>query len=639
MIPVKNVMEKHFAKLSSSAGVGAAVSAMDEANIKYALVQEAAEIRGVATARGLAGYPSSRLVADCPIEAVGRISQEASAENALKLLDKRQGNCLLVVDEEGSVAGIVTRELIAYSLLQEVQRANKENERHIRKLTRAEKALNASRASFRAIVEGNPDGILVVDEAGIVRYLNPVVKTIFGEMATDLEGNCFGLPVVGGASTEIDIIRQDKEPGVGEMRVVRTGWEGQNAYLVSVRDITERKRAEENIVTARKLAEDASRGKSEFLSNVSHEMRTPLTSMRNALSNILAGVAGKPEETLKEYLEMLDADCRRLYDLVANLLDMSRFNAGKISLDRDMVDLRQPAQAAVLACHNNTREKKVNVTLEMPASLPPLYCDGRRIQQVFTNLVENAAKFSSEGGTITIRAQERGGNIQASVMDTGIGIAPENREMVFERFSQINRQAGTGARGTGPGLAICKEIVSLHGGKIWVESEPSKGSTFFFTLPKGKPGVILKQKLTSAIERAKAEGLALSVLLVKVSEGEATASPRSREEAEVILYEAGQVLRASLRVDDVVLRPEDDLVASILPGVDRSRLQDIADHLEKHIRWCQASIGMTAKFSLVVGMVAYPEEGTTAADLLERAAEKLCSSALAAKESAGAARS
>ena len=230
-------------------------------------------------------------------------------------------------------------------------------------------------------------------------------------------------------------------------------------------------------------AEAASRAKSEFVANMSHEIRTPLTSMRNALSNLLAGVAGDVDEVLREYLAMLDQDCARMCALVSNLLDQARFAAGRVALERDIMDVGEPARRAATACHDQAQAKSITVRVEIPESVPPVYADGGRIEQVFANLIGNAIKFTPEGGCVTIGAEERGESVVVSVVDTGPGIAPENREKVFERFAQLDRQPGAGGKGTGLGLTICRDIVSLHGGKIWVEGEPGEGSRFLFTLP------------------------------------------------------------------------------------------------------------------------------------------------------------
>lgn len=247
----------------------------------------------------------------------------------------------------------------------------------------------------------------------------------------------------------------------------------------------ERKAVEGRLVAALHEAEDADRAKSEFLSNVSHEIRTPLTSMCNVLSNFAAGIGGKMKEKHEQYVTMLDDDCNRLRSLVEKLLNLSRLQAGKVPFERSPTNVVDVASDAIRGVRREADAKGVTLAIETLVHIPEIQADGSLLLQVFTNLIYNAIKFTPAGGSITVRLQERGAEIQAAVIDTGIGIAPENLEKVFEKFAQVNRKkGGKGAQGTGIGLAICKEIVDLHEGAIWVESVPAKGSTFHFTLPK-----------------------------------------------------------------------------------------------------------------------------------------------------------
>ena len=274
--------------------------------------------------------------------------------------------------------------------------------------------------------------------------------------------------------------------------------EGAQDYLVigridsdslgrSIHYAIERKSVEGDLVRALHEAEEADRAKSEFLSNVSHEIRTPLTAMRNVLSNLNAGIGGKLKGKQKEYLSMLDEDCTRLCSLVEKLLNLSRLQAGKVPVDFGPTNLAAVAEDAVRGVRRAADAKDVVLRVESPFGLREIVADGSLLLQVFTNLVFNAIKFTPPGGMITVKLADRGDEIVAAVSDTGIGIAPENLVKVFEKFEQVNRKkGGAGAQGTGIGLALCKEIVALHGGRIWVESTVGEGSSFQFSLPKKK---------------------------------------------------------------------------------------------------------------------------------------------------------
>ena len=369
--------------------------------------------------------------------------------------------------------------------------------------------------------------------------------------------------------------------------------------------------------------EAASQAKSEFLSNVSHEMRTPLTSMRNALSNLLAGIAGDVDEVLREYLTMLDHDCARMCALVSNLLDQARFAAGRVALERDLMGVGEPARRAAAACRDQAQTKDITVRVEIPEWVPPVYADEGRIEQVLANLIGNAVKFTPEGGRVTIGAEERGESVVVSVADTGPGIAPENREKVFERFFQVGRQPGAGGKGTGLGLTICRDIVSLHGGKIWVEGEPGEGSRFLFTLPIAGPKDALENSVAAAVERAKSQGSALSVVLVKVQE----AGGGSRVPPEValgILRQTRQAMKASVRgADSIVLCCAHDEMGFMLMGVDESHREAIGERLAEQVAERQAPVRRPGTFLVLSGAASYPVDGETAAELLAQARERL----------------
>jgi PAS domain S-box-containing protein len=288
--------------------------------------------------------------------------------------------------------------------------------------------------------------------------------------------------------------RQDAERTGRELSQRAEDLETSRTALQNIADDLERARA---------AADAANAAKSEFVANMSHEIRTPLTSMRNALSNLLAGVAGDVDEVLREYLAMLDQDCARMCSLVSNLLDQARFAAGRIALEQDTMEVSEPARRAATACRDRAQAKNITVRVEIPESVPSVYADEGRIEQVFANLIGNAIKFTPEGGRVTIGAEKRGESVVVSVVDTGPGIAPENREKVFERFFQVGGQPGAGGKGTGLGLTICRDIVSLHGGKIWVEGEPGEGSRFLFTLPIAGPKDALVNSVAAAVESAK----------------------------------------------------------------------------------------------------------------------------------------
>lgn len=232
--------------------------------------------------------------------------------------------------------------------------------------------------------------------------------------------------------------------------------------------------------------------KDDFVANVSHELRTPLATISNVLGNARAGVWGNPSPELKEGLLIGERNVKRLANLIGNLLDFSKIKAGKVFLERSLVDISQLIQGVTESLRPHAEEKGISLISSQDQELERVVCDSDRVVQILYNLVGNALKFTGSGGTVSVRVKNGQDHITASVSDTGIGIPEEKLSAVFERFQQVSRSDSAGEKGTGLGLPITKELVELHGGEIWAESKLGKGSTFTFTLPRYSVGQILR---------------------------------------------------------------------------------------------------------------------------------------------------
>ena len=232
--------------------------------------------------------------------------------------------------------------------------------------------------------------------------------------------------------------------------------------------------------------EAASRHKSEFLANTSHELRTPLNAILGYTELILDGIYGEVPEKIREVLERVQSNGRHLLGLINDVLDLSKIEAGRLALSVGEYSMKDVVQTVVSATEALVAEKGLTLRTEIAADLPAAEGDERRITQVLLNLVGNAIKFT-ERGEITIEVAVADGAFQVAVADTGPGIAPGDQQLVFEEFRQLDSSSTRTKGGTGLGLAISKKIVELHGGRIWVESEPGRGSTFRFTLPVRAP--------------------------------------------------------------------------------------------------------------------------------------------------------
>lgn len=221
--------------------------------------------------------------------------------------------------------------------------------------------------------------------------------------------------------------------------------------------------------------------KNQLLSTVSHELRTPLAAIKGFTTTLLRQDVRWDEATQRDFLKIIEEETDRLGALIDDLLDMSQIEAGALRVRQEPVQLRNLVREAVDRVRRTTETHWF--VMDLPAELPRVWADPRRIRQVLHNLLENAVKYSPSGGQITVSCEVEGGNAVVSVADTGQGIPPLHLEKIFERFFQVDGAATRKTGGSGLGLAIAQGIVEAHGGKIWAEPNEGQGSIFRFTLP------------------------------------------------------------------------------------------------------------------------------------------------------------
>ena len=233
--------------------------------------------------------------------------------------------------------------------------------------------------------------------------------------------------------------------------------------------------------------EIANQHKSEFLANMSHELRTPLNAVIGFSEVLQQGMVGGLNDKQGEYIEYIHKSGTHLLSLINDILDLSKVEAGRMELDLTHFDVPMAIDNALTLI----RERATRHGLTLECSLDPvvaeIHADERKFKQILLNLLSNAVKFTPEGGQITVTARAVNAAVELSVTDTGIGIAPEDCEAVFEEFRQVGDSSERKAEGTGLGLALTKKFIELHGGRIWLTSTIGQGSTFFFTLPNSQP--------------------------------------------------------------------------------------------------------------------------------------------------------
>ncbi len=254
------------------------------------------------------------------------------------------------------------------------------------------------------------------------------------------------------------------------------------AVLGYFMDITDRKRSEEELAKARQQQLEL---KDQFLSRVSHEFRTPLATIHQFITILLDGLAGELTPEQCEYLEIALRNTTQLHAMVTDLLEVTRAQTGKLSINSrcfSLIDLI----AETVDTLKMTTTKVISLSAQLPSDLPPAYADPNRVRQILVNLINNAIQFTPGNGAATVEAETFSENpdyLCVIVADTGCGIPVEERDRIFEYLFQSENNLEASRRGLGLGLYICKELVSQQGGRIWFESEVGHGSTFFFTLP------------------------------------------------------------------------------------------------------------------------------------------------------------
>ncbi len=478
-------------------------------------------------------------------------------------------------------------------------RAGAEIEGSIRRLAEAE-----SRVSD--LIGKNADSILVVDRSGTVLFASPAAQAFFEKSEKEFLGRPFGFPLTGGQLAEIEISGPDGLVKTGEMEVIDVKWRGAPASLVTIRDISARKQAEqlklevERHIRLEKLKDD-------LINTVSHELRTPLAITKEAISLVLEKVPGEINDQQAEVLGIANKNIERLARIINELLDVSKIEAGKVDLKKDDIDLSALIRLTAQTFEGKARDKGLELRVELPEEPILGYADEDKLSQIFTNLVDNAIKFTNQG-SVEIAARDGEEEITCRVSDTGAGIAREDLPRIFDKFTQFGRKDGPGDRGTGLGLAIVKGLVELHGGTIRVESELGRGTTVSFSLPKMSFNAILKENLSAMVQEAAERKSVFSLLIFAVADFSRLID-EDRERVEQAMKEMADRLRKSLRRrGDRVLYNEGRFYL-LLPETKRSDAPFVLERTQENLRQLIAADEfMKDRLRIEAKILSYPED-------------------------------
>ncbi len=342
-----------------------------------------------------------------------------------------------------------------------------------------------------------PNNPIIYANESFERITGYAISEVFGRSFRFLQGEEEGQPDIDEIRESVEenraghaVLRSPRKDGSlfwNEMHIIpfRDDIGAITHHITVICDITDQKNAEERLVQAKDEAEAANRAKDEYLANINHELRSPLGSMAAFGETLL----NRPdEETALDIGRKIKGTAGHLARLIEDLLDFNRIESGKVSLNREDTLISDLVNHTIDELQSRTPEG-ISFRAVLDPAFDLLSCDPAHIRRVLTNLLDNAVKYSPGGGsvpgggTITVRTESYPGEFRVSVQDEGIGIAPDDREAVFDRFRQLESGAGNEGGGLGIGLNIAQKLIHLQGGRIWVESEEGRGSTFIFALP------------------------------------------------------------------------------------------------------------------------------------------------------------
>ncbi|MCC7451026.1 MAG: PAS domain S-box protein [Anaerolineae bacterium] len=339
--------------------------------------------------------------------------------------------------------------------------------------------LSAADTPFRALIMASPDGMVVVDRSRVVRFANPAAERLLGYQAGQMPGKLFTTAVTPGYAKEVEVCCADDQTRLLEMNTVEIAWAGDLAYLVTLRDVTDRARYTELLRVQLEQERELLELKERFISMVSHEFRTPLTVILSSAELLEAYADRLSSDKRFGHIRRIEDQAKRMSHMLESVLTISRAKAGKLIFSPVPIDLKAFCQHILddLRANHPTQQLVFNTS----GNLDGIYVDETLVQHMLLNLLSNAVKYSPAGGTITLTVARQDSTVLIQISDTGIGIPVDDQKRLFEPFHRGRNTKNI--QGTGLGLTIVKNSVEIHGGTIDCDSREGAGTTFTIRLP------------------------------------------------------------------------------------------------------------------------------------------------------------
>lgn len=625
MEKISDFMAKKLITLDGNYTIVEAVKFMKKKKIGSVLVMEKKRIKGIFTERDLISkldysHPERLLSLKLKTVMTKNLKTVNANEQYINVLEIMQKYNIrhMPVEKNGRIIGMVSLRDLINRYQDNLEHTLHEREAEI--LKNIDK-LKESEERFRTVFNNSAIGITVTDKDERIVSWNPFAAQLLGMKDEDIRGKpvkelyspdewkrirslnirrfgmkrYFETKIINKLGEQIDI-------GIS-LSVLKDAGGKVIGSIGIMRNITEQKQLE--------------KVRQEFAEVVSHELRTPLTPIREGVSQLLDGLLGSITPEQKESLTVVFQEINRLRRIIDDLLDSLKLEAGKISMRKESVDMVQLVNGIIQTFASRIQSKGLEFKTSFSHDAIQVFADKDRITQVITNLVNNATKFT-ENGWIEIAVVDTKDHIECSVTDTGRGIAKADLGKLFTKFQQVGKKLSGEEAGTGLGLVICKDIIELHKGGIWAESNLNEGSKFRFTLPRYSAKELLKEYIVNALKEETADYKVFSVAAVRIANFSACEKQLGQEKAASILDTLEDAVRLTINHGREIILRDTDGVLVILPGITKENEEAAAKMAVQTLNDCLSKEQLVDVCSVSWKGANYPDDGKTVDELLQK---------------------